>query len=160
MNFKTWLIKSEMTQPPGGAFGKEAAGRFPRHIFGWLSPRGNFYEVDMYGHVEAIAQYPELKKLLPDLDEELVNLQSIKQWSLDQIDQGEHPEWHGYEMASDRVRYAILDTLYAQGCLRVGSSGSALHFEGRPQAIKSLYNKAKDLAEEYGMSPAFDPRTR
>ncbi len=140
--FKEWLAINEAGQK----------------IFGWLSPRGNFYQVDMFQHIEAVEKVPELKNLIPNFDDEVAALEHLRQWSNDQIEAGEHPDWHTYEMASDDFKYSIIKSLYNAGCLRVGSSGSSIHFEGKSPAISNLYQKAKDLAEEHGMQAVFEPK--
>jgi len=147
---------NEVNPQAAGAFGRADN----REVFGWLSPRGNFYQADLFGHIEAVGKSPELKRLVPNFDEEVADLERQRQYKNDLIDQGEHPEWHTYEMAEDDFKHSIIHALYANGCLRVGSNGSYMHFEGSPQAIKSLFQKAKDLAEEYGKAPAFDPMQR
>ena len=147
--FKNWLKINEAA----GAFAKTG----PREVFGWLSPKGNFYPARPMQHLDAVAQSPELKSLLPSFDERMAELKSREQESEDLIANDEHPEWHGYEMLKDDIEYGVMRNLYSQGCLRVGSVGSTMHFEGTANAIKNLYNKAINLAEEHEMAPKFEP---
>lgn len=144
MDFKRWLIAEMNTRPK----------------YGWLSPRGNFYEVPQFGHLQAINQHIELKKFVPKLEDELSKLDQIERDSEELIARGEHPEWHCYEMAKSQLEYEVLDALYGNGCLRVGTSGHVMYFEGFPEAIKNLKYKAETLAEEYGMTAKFEPRKR
>jgi hypothetical protein len=74
------------------------------------------------------------------------------------MDKGEHPEWHVYEKFMDDFQKSAVDSLYGAGCLRVGSYGKSMYFEGLSEGITGLYQRAKDLAEEYGMDAIFEPR--
>ena len=139
MNFKQFL---EMTNKP---------------LFGWLSPRGNFYQVDIFRHLNAISQFPELKNLIPNFDQEMEQVERHANNSQELIAQGEHPEWH-HEIAEYDFRTKAIKMLYSAGCLRVGTAQGLLHFEGFPLAIQNLHQKAKDLAEEHGMMAKFDPK--
>jgi len=73
-------------------------------------------------------------------------------------EKGEHPEWHGYEMTNDSCTGQVIGALYKAGCLRVGSTGDRMHFEGTATTIQNLHQKAKDLAEGHGMTAEFEPR--
>jgi hypothetical protein len=127
-------------------------------IFGWMSPRGNFYPSEVYEHLESIGKIPELKALVPNYDQEMEAIEHLARWSRTQMDLGEHPEWHSYEMAKDEFAPKAIEALYAAGCLRVGSVQNVIHFEGKPAGIQNLHQKAKDFAEEHGMIAKFDPQ--
>jgi hypothetical protein len=46
--------------------------------------------------------------------------------------------------------------MYKKGYLRVAPERSdTVHFEGTPQAIASLYNKAKDMADQHDRKAEF-----
>ena len=82
--FKNWLKINE------------AAGAFAitgnRGVFGWLSPRGNFYPTRPMQHLAAVTQSQELKNLIPGFDERMAELKNREQESLDSIENDEHPE--------------------------------------------------------------------
>jgi hypothetical protein len=130
-------------------------------VFGWLTPSREFIATDPMKHLEAVYANSSLKKYVPWLDEDMGTLKSSYDARMQAIDDGEHPEWHGYEMLEDGIRSEVIDALYKAGCLRVGSHGGDLmYFEGTPEAIKNLYQKARDLAESHGKQAKFEPRRR
>ena len=153
MGFKLWLREAQFSS---GAFSR--TGR--NEVFGWLTSRGNFYPANRFEHLESIGKYSELKNLVSDFDEKWKELENAKEVRLGLVDKGQHPEWHGYELNRDTLENIVVRSLYLKGCLRVASVGKTMYFEGLPNAIKSLYQKARDLAEEYGMGTNFHPLTR
>lgn len=109
-------------------------------IFGWLSPGGKFYSCGMFDHAIVALNKPELKKY-------------ISKQTLEAVDK----QVYGNE--ADRE---ISNDLYKAGCLRVGSNPADLNsdviFEGISEAVKNLYQKAKDIAEQYGRKASFHIR--
>src|SRR6185369_5536854 len=99
-------------------------------VYGWLAPSGNFLKTEMYAHAAAIGEHAELKALIPDYDSEIASLNDIRESCEERIEKDEHPEWHCYEMASSDVNYKIVCALKEAGCLRVGSTGNRMYFEG------------------------------
>ena len=89
----------------------------------------------------------------------VTDLKRTEQCCLDSIAQGEHPEWHGYEVKESKVNSKIWESLMRKGCIRYGTSynGRNLHFEGSPYALKKYMQKCKDFAEENGLEAHFDP---
>jgi len=69
-----------------------------------------------------------------------------------------HAEWHQYEMHCDRVIPKIIQELYRNKYIRVGSSDDEIHFEAFPNVIKSRYQECKDFAEQHEMQAVFEPK--
>ena len=109
-------------------------------IFGWLSPSGRFYRCGMFGHSAVVLKDPELKK-------------HLSKETLKVVDQ---------QIYEDEADPEISNNMYKAGFLRVGSVPTILDsdiiFEGTPETIKNLYNKAKNMAEQYGRKATFSPR--
>lgn len=106
-------------------------------INGWLSPNGKLYTCNSpFCHGNLIIKTPELKK---HVKEESVKL--------------------AYDTGG--AEYLYFD-MWKEGFLRVSSSSSWLtgmdpemYFEGTKEAIKNLYQKAKDIAENYQRKEVF-----
>jgi len=128
-----------------------------KYITGWMTPTGNFIECETYCHFAAILKHEELSDALElwGKTKEL-ELTGHYQDCQDLINQGEHPEWHGYEMAEDDVKYEARIKLLRKGFLRVGTQSNTVHFEGKSYAIKKLFQKAKDFAENHDMDYEFE----
>lgn len=127
-------------------------------LFGWLSPRGRLYTCSRWGHTDLVLNAPELKSILSD--QTLRRSAELKQAyddAKDRMDAGGHPEWHSYDSMKDALKSDLTDEMYQKGFLRVASRGEDLHFEGKPDAIKNLYQKARDIAEERGGKAHFRP---
>ena len=134
-------------------------------LFGWMLPNGSTIEVAAWEHLAAVEEHKELQKVLKS-DYEVMRdeLRSIEDGCREDAKRegNVNAEWHRYEMARDDVGNKIVRLLYAKGCLRIGTvshpQGDVLHFEGTPQAIKKLYRKCRDFAEDRNMQCSFDPR--
>lgn len=126
-------------------------------LYGWLSPRGKFISTNRaMNHLEAIKNNPELNALMPDdFKDSIAKLRHIEKNSEHAAETGEHPEWHRYEILSDQIEERAYDALYSRNYLRVATWRDEVHFEGTSNAIKNLYQKAKDLAEENGFDAKF-----
>jgi len=127
-------------------------------IFGWITPSRVFVPTSAWGHYDAIMGNDALKRLIPDELQDTSHLEHIKEGCEELIAQGEHPEWHCYEMACDSHRDQVVEALYASGAVRVGSQGNTLYYEGSPQGISNLHQFCKDFAEDHNMGAAFEPR--
>lgn len=124
------------------------------NISGWMTPSGKFVTCNFYMHLKMIASTPELRRYVPDIDFILITLESIDKDCCDLIDEGEHPGWHNYEIPErDYTLYAI-NALRKAGCLRIGTMGTELFFDGTVTAI--TYQAAKDLAASHNMTPVFE----
>jgi hypothetical protein len=100
-------------------------------IHGWLGPRGKFYRCGTpFCHSYLAMRDPELRVHLTDENIEL-------------------------SQESGDVEVLYWD-LWRAGFLRVaGYSSGIIYFEGYSDGIRNLYQKAKDLAEEYDMKAEF-----
>ena len=116
-------------------------------VFGWLSPSGKLYPCGRFGHAELAMNTPDLKR-------------HISQETLDEVEEAKMAAARGYDqdesMKEDAEAEISMD-LYRSGFLRIGSWGFDITFEGTPKAIKNLYQKAKDIAEERGGKAVFEP---
>ena len=126
-------------------------------MFGWLTPVGDVVETGRYNHAESVKDEPQLRRLLPDFDDWLNEIEEMKNCCSSWEESEGHGEWHQYEIVNDEVTTKIVHALYEAGCLRIGYVGGYLTFEGKPQAIKNLHQKALDLAESLGKVPKFEP---
>ena len=127
------------------------------NVTGWMTPSGKFLMCGMYMHLSQALDFPEIKQALGDWGEQSdARLTQVMAGCQDAIAHGEHPEWHSYEMASDSVQYKLREKLLKAGFLRVGTMGNSIHFEGKPHAIKNLFQKCKDFAEGHGMGYVFE----
>lgn len=130
----------------------------PEKLFGWLSPKWVFYRTQKtFGHFDLIKNTPALFAIIPkDLQEKYKELEDSHKYSKMQIDKGEHPYWHTYEMLRDSLEINAYKALYKKGCLRVATHEDEVFFKGTSKAIRNLYNKAKDLAESYDLKAKFE----
>ena len=127
-------------------------------LFGWLSPSGKFFQTGMYNHVADVGKIPELKALIPWYDERADAVEHTREYCNNLSRQGEHPEWHCYEMAHYDFQTSVVKALYERGCLRVGDAGSGtLAFEGMPNVIKSMRQTAIEFAQSHNMDAEFEP---
>lgn len=101
--------------------------------YGWISPRGEYYAVDMYSHFSIIQKLPVSEKLKREIDNHIDDLIRIEK---DCQEIG--GEWHCYEMTEDNARDAIFKAMYDEGWIRFGVSfGRKIwEFEGSPIALK------------------------
>ena len=123
-------------------------------ITGWLTPNGKFFECDTYMHLDVVSSEPELLRYVPNHAELMEKVQGAKDVCEDLAANGEHPEWHIYDMAADSARFEIQDLLKAGGCLRVGTWGIDLYFSGKVTA--TIKQAAEDLAAGYDMGVVFE----
>lgn len=127
-------------------------------LFGWLSPGGRLHRCDRWGHTDIVLNTPELKSLLSDRTlRRSVELKRVYDDAKERTAEGGHPEWHSYDMMKDALVHDLSDEMYERGFLRVATHGKDLYFEGTPNAIKNLYQKARDMAEERGGKAHFQP---
>ena len=139
-NFKHWLENNQTV------------------LSGWLSPSGRFYECKraIFDHLGVIENTPEIRNSLPDwFEKKIKQLNQSKETSKELMRNGEHPEWHSYDMLHDSIEEAVYDEMYKKGYLRVAQNQDVVYFEGSSNGIKNLYQKAKDLAESHGKTANF-----
>lgn len=121
--------------------------------FGWISNSGDLHACERYGHFEGLSKIVEDPKFSQKIEEYDDRLNSIQEDSEALIAQGEHPEWHVYEMAQDSYGSEIVDMAYKFGWIRIGvdRQSNILGVEARPKAIKKHYQLLKDLEEVSGL---------
>jgi hypothetical protein len=129
-----------------------------KDIFGWVTPCRLFIETKSFQHFKLIGETPELLKLVPDYDKLQSDIDDVEQGCMALADNGEHPEWHNYEIARSHANGEAIGSLYNSGAIRVGSANGTMYFEGTSEAIQNLYQFCKDLAENYGMAVKFEKR--
>lgn len=127
-------------------------------INGWLTPKGDFVKCDHYAHLD-IARHPDVITI-PRIAKLISELDKIHDDCSDHADrEGSHnAEWHIYEMAMDDARVEIWKTLLNHGYIRIGEVDNELHFEGKPNHLKSKYQKCVDFADSYGAKAVFEPQ--
>lgn len=128
-------------------------------VFGWLVD-GVFYECEVYAHLETLTQMNDELRILDAsvFEKQRRDIQAALARSKKRISQGKHPEWHHYEMALSAVQRQMIDGIYSQGALRVGSRDDVLYFEGFRFAIRRQAAVARELAQSYGMQAKFSVR--
>lgn len=122
---------------------------------GWLKPDGKLIVCDLYQHLKVAEQFAGD---VPKIYSWLSQVKSAEECCNAMIERGEHPEWHTHEIISDRASLAIRKLLLDNGYIRVGRSGNFIYFEGRPEALKSQHQRCRDLADEHGVTAAFEPQ--
>lgn len=126
-------------------------------IAGWMAPNGDFIECALYEHMDVIRSHNIFSKYVPKLDDIFSRLDHICDSCQKAANSGEHPEWHCYEMACDNERSNIRRLLLNAGFIRIGQSKDSIHFEGRPNHLKTKHQKCKDFADSYGADAVFEP---
>lgn len=131
-----------------------------KRITGWLCPDGKFVQCEMYEHIDFCKKHPIFTQRVPKIVEILDRLDSIEEGcrELAEREGNSNAEWHCYEIASDNARPEIRRLLLNDGFIRVGESEGSLHFEGRPNVLKSKHQACKDLADSYGTDAVFEPQ--
>lgn len=129
-SFKMWLENNEIAT---------------KGLSGWLSPSGRFYPCQryMFDHLNVILTNPELERFMtPEFKDALEKLNVLKGSEDDNL--------------HDTLEQMAYSQMYKKGYLRVAPERSdTVHFEGTPQAIASLYNKAKDMADQHDRKAEF-----
>lgn len=125
-------------------------------IYGWIMPSGKFKEAKPWGHLKAITGEPEMRNVVPRIDEIQADLDALEKDCQSLIDQGEHPEWHRYECAESSALFEVRNLLLDAGFIRVGSNYNDLCFEGTGVALANHMQRCKDLADQHGMKATFE----
>ena len=133
--------------------------RVSKVLTGWITPSREFIPCDLFGHLAALLEHPELVKGVPQFDELWQGIENVKRGCAERgaRDGDVHAEWHVVEYARDSATYEAMVALYDNGFVRVGTRATTLYFEGRPAALKGLYQFLKDFAENFDMGCVFEP---
>ena len=113
-------------------------------ISGWLTNKGKVIECEVYEHFKADNEI--IQNVWEEYEQELKSISDDCN-SLDE--QGEHPEWHNYEMAESDYQHEALHRLYKLGFLRLGHFGTRIAVAGYPQWIEQHKYALKKLADKY-----------
>lgn len=131
-----------------------------RHkLFGWLTPTGRFVPCEPFNHLESVGKDAELRAL-PGVEELLQNLEETEKecQALQDVAGPRQGEWHAYERTYEDANPTIIQILYNEGCLRVGTFNEGAYFEGTSNAIKNQSTRARQWAKENHLTPNFEPR--
>lgn len=113
-------------------------------VTGWLT---NLDEIvicaRLYEHVDQIRKFVSDNLKYPELDgfvfDSWQNVANAEQSCQDLADEGEHPEWHHYEMTQSSEEYRIIKKVYASDWLRIYYKDGTLTIEGKDTACKNKY---------------------
>lgn len=104
-------------------------------INGWLSPRGKFYRCrSVFCHSDLALRTPDLKVHIKDESVARAN----------------------EEFDSEIIYW----DLWRAGFLRVSEGVNEIFFEGKSEAIRNLYHRARDIAEDADLKVHFLPVDR
>lgn len=99
-------------------------------VSGYLDLRKNkIYRFSLYEHIDFVRKYyadefDEISSLFSDLDYVYKQCNEL-------ANNGDDPEWHVYEMASDDVEFDINNILISNNILRFSCSNSKLWIDSR-----------------------------
>lgn len=127
-------------------------------LFGWLTPKNDFIRCSLYCHLESAQNHPEVRAI-PKVAELLDGLDEVYQHCSNLGAQGEHPEWHYYDMAYYDDKPRIIECLYDAGFIRIGQKGDVLFFEGKGAVLGQAKQRCEDFADGYGLSCSFERRS-
>lgn len=130
-------------------------------VFGWLTPDNNFIECEPYEHMDILRDNPEVLAT-SDIQDRFEELDAIEADCQALAENGEHPEWHHYEMAEYALSKDLYELLLKNGFIRVGenTTTNTLHFEATPETIKNRMQNCIDLASQFGKYYKFEPQRR
>ena len=124
-----------------------------KNVTGWLTPSGDFISCSSYNHHNIVTD-PRIRQWIWEWAEWLEDIESSEAGCKELKAEGEHPEWHNYEMACSSIGSKMCQAMKQRGFLRVGTMGDQLHFEGKPDAF--MMEAAKYLAEVTNKTAVFD----
>ena len=128
-----------------------------RTMTGWINLDHTILKTDDYGHVDGLRQYEPFSTLLAAADIAQSRADRIYRGCEELIAEGEHPEWHTYEMygypfqeAAEEVRRFCVVYAYHLGYVRFfyDARTRKLTFEGEEPAIIRYKPAALRVAKE------------
>ena len=130
-------------------------------MFGWLNPEGRLIKCDYLDHVDTLHQHArgEFAEFLKKCEARLKETHDACQ-ELDDREGVGHGEWHVYEMLEGTLEGEIYTRALDEGWIRIGVGYGGLHFEGRPEALKSQHARCKQLAERLTLRAVFEPQKK
>ena len=95
-------------------------GKAYESVTGWVTPRKTVILVDLFNHLKALKEHPELlsDEIKGFIEEKEEYLDDVWQGCADLEEEEGHGEWHSYEMAESDVQGEIMCKLYKSGFLR------------------------------------------
>lgn len=116
--------------------------------FGWITPRNVQIACKPFQHFEGLKDNPEAKPFWESVN---VDVQDALRGCEALEAQGEHGEWHNYEMAVDDAQWKLADILFQQGFIRVGTNShqGTMEFSGKPEAIASKLELCRTVLRHY-----------
>ncbi len=127
-------------------------------LFGWISPKKQFFPCKDYEHAKcAFENFSEVNEMFSGIFDDLAYTQEQCQ---QMSDEGEHPEWHRYEIALSDFDCNLVEFMYRRGYIRVGTiyNNNTCCFEGVPEILRQHNQFCLDLCEKNGLTPKFEPR--
>jgi len=114
-------------------------------ITGWITNNSKVIECNTYDHFKV--DDPIITKLWEDKQKELDEIhEDCSNLSAD----GEHPEWHVYEIAESNAQYETYRELYARGFVRLAPINRyELAAQGTSKALEAHKYVLKELADKY-----------
>ncbi len=126
--------------------------------FGWVSPRGNVLGCEMHDHLADIGDWIDVKELAPGVEKLVEGVEETKASCQALEDDGEHPEWHCYEIELTRASGKSRELLYQAGFIRLGRNGfmKVLEVEGVAQRIQDRMATIRHVLKEYNAENRVD----
>lgn len=114
---------------------------------GWITPDGKLLGCGNYFHIQILKDINLLDKFQADYEE----IEEIEKECSELEENGEHPEWHNYEMACDDLGAKITEQLIQDGYIRVGLNtiDKTIHFECKPHVFKEKQKYIKDVVDGF-----------
>ena len=149
--------------------GEDSSDRFHKAANasgGWFTDKGDVIECSFYEHAKVLMNKENISKLpeqvRKEVEEGFARLKRIEKGSQELIDNGEHPEWHHYEMAADDFRRDIAASLYKHNWMRFRNDRGGMTIEATPEALKyhgQFIQQLKDALDIRGMDLNIDRAT-
>lgn len=129
----------------------ETLSKFRSYGYGLIDPDGKIIPITLFNHFEELKKDERLAQEIEDFNDMIADA------AIDHVrdlGEGEHPEWHLYEMWADRekerFRTEILEKAYALGW---GRLGKFYYYDGRYEFVELEANeqhapRLKKIAEE------------
>lgn len=119
---------------------------------GWLTPAGTVLSSARFHHVEMITQWDECPpEVVAKWEECKTNIEEAEAGCRALSDEGEHPEWHTFEMAQDEQRWEFTTFLYDRGFIRLALERNLgiLEAEGRRMHLVGRHPELLRLTEQF-----------
>ena len=130
-------------------------------MYGWIIKGNAFKETGMYNHFSSKNDW--IEDIVGDKWSDMQNeLKGAADQCNELIEADEHPEWHTYEMLKDDLQFELYELMLDKGCVRVGTryGSKEIHFEARPEVLKSKHQFLVEFADTERMNPNFDPKEK